>query len=101
MAAEDSIGPAWVDFPLGRPLGPVAGNLTARPFGLRFSSAPGSVVDLEWETVRYDPVRQIAVVSGPDGSVLPAMKHTSTKTKTTTNIHDRLPPDDDEDWTGS
>jgi putative ATP-grasp target RiPP len=58
------------------------------------------VVDLDWAEVCYDRERQIAVVNDPSGVVMPAMKHTSTKTKTTTNTEDRNPPDDDENWTG-
>jgi putative ATP-grasp target RiPP len=101
MSSDAVIGPAWIDFPLAEPSGPVPESLTARPFGLRHSSEPGAVVDLDWGDVRYDRERQIAVVDDPDGVVVPAMKHTSTKTKTTTNTEDRNPPDDDEDWTGS
>ena len=100
MTADATVSPAWVDFPLGEHLGPVPESPTVRPFGLRHSSDPGTVIDLDWTNVRYDRERQIAVVDDPSGAVVPAMKHTSTKTKTTTNIDDRKPPDDDEDWTG-
>lgn len=100
MSVDTAIGPAWIDFPLGEPLGPISESPTARPFGLRHSSEPRAVIDLDWRDVRYDRERQIAVVDDPTGVVVPAMKHTSTKTKTTTNTEDRNPPDDDEDWTG-
>lgn len=100
MTADGTIGPVWIDFPLGEVLGPVSELLTVRPFGLRHSSEPAAVVDVDWADVRYDRVRQIAMIDDPGGAVVPAMKHTSTKTKTTTNTQDRNPPDDDEDWTG-
>jgi putative ATP-grasp target RiPP len=101
MTPDAAIGPAWIDFPLSDPQGPSSELPTVRPFGLRYKAEPHEVANVTWNDLSYDAARQIAVVNDPDGVIVPAMKHTSTKTKTTSNSADRNPPDDDEDWTGS
>jgi putative ATP-grasp target RiPP len=58
------------------------------PFGLKYAVAPAETVDVDLPSISYDPDRQIAVVSDGDATV-PAMKHTSTNTKTTTASQDR------------
>lgn len=75
----------------------------ARPFGLRYAVSPpaSSVVSIDFSRVSYDPVRQIAIVTEDDGSVLPAMRHTSTRTTTSTASEDRGGPDRDTDATGT
>lgn len=97
----ETIGPAWIDFPLGVNQDPVSEAPTARPFGLRYTTEPREVVDVVWSDLSYDATRQMAVISDQTGNVIPAMKHTNTKTKATTNTQDRNPSDEDEDWTGS
>lgn len=101
MIPDATIGPAWINLPLDVSQGPVSESPTVRPFGLRYATEPHEVVDVVWADLSYDPAQQIAIVTDPSGHVVPAMKHTSTKTKTTTNVQDRNPPDDDEDWTGT
>jgi putative ATP-grasp target RiPP len=94
---------AGAHFPLGLPLPPARSGVTAMaPFGLlrAVPPSPSAVVDVDWSAIGFDPSRQIAVIVD-DGTVLPAMKHTSTQTKTSTNSHDRNPPDDDKDATGT
>lgn len=71
---------------------------TARPFGLRYAVVPPSTIDVDLSTLGYDADRQIAIVLDGD-VVVPAMRHTSTKTKTQTG--DKSGPDDDEDATGT
>jgi putative ATP-grasp target RiPP len=93
-------------FPLGAALGvndeTAGAGKTVSPFGLRYVTAPaaGSVVEVDFSEISYDPVRQIAVVADDDGSLLPAMKHTSTTTKTSTASNDRKGSDSDTDYTG-
>jgi putative ATP-grasp target RiPP len=71
---------------------------TVRPFGLRYAVVPLATVDVDLSTLRYDDDRQISVML--DGNVMvPAMRHTSTKTKTQTG--DTSKPDTDEDATGT
>lgn len=76
---------------------------TAYPFGLRYVvRAPASAVAVvDYSRIQYDEVRQIAVVTGDDGSLLPTMKHTSTQTKTATASQDRNGEDSDTDATGT
>jgi putative ATP-grasp target RiPP len=100
MTAGD-LDRAGAHFPLGASLGPEQEQEGVRPFGLGFAVVPCSAVELHWEQLGYDPVRQITTVTDEAGTILPAMKHTSTKTKTDTNAADRKPPDDDEDATGT
>jgi putative ATP-grasp target RiPP len=57
-------------------------------------------VDVDFSTISYDPVRQIALAVDGSGSVIPAMKHTSTRTKTSTGSQDRKGADSDSDATG-
>jgi putative ATP-grasp target RiPP len=73
-----------------------------RPFGLRYATAPppSSMVEVDIAKISYDPVRQISLVTGDDDSLLPAMKHTSTTTKTSTGSHDRQGADSDTDASG-
>ncbi|HUZ26026.1 MAG TPA: putative ATP-grasp-modified RiPP [Streptosporangiaceae bacterium] len=81
---------------------PAGDGQAARPFGLRYATAPaaGSLVEVDLSKISYDPVRQISLVTDDDGSLLPAMKHTSTATKTSTGSHDRKGADSDSDSTG-
>lgn len=92
---------AGMHFPLGAPLRPGDADTEVRPFGLRYSVKPDSVVDLDWDQITYDPDRQISIVTDDAGTIVPAMRHTSTKTKTSTNSDDRKPPDSDEDASGT
>lgn len=75
----------------------------AVPFGLRYAvPAPASAVAVvDYARIRYDEARQIAVIEGDDGSLLPAMRHTSTQTKTATASQDRQGEDSDTDATGT
>lgn len=76
---------------------------TALPFGLRYvtTAPPASTVQIDFSKIGYDPVRQISVMACGDGSLLPAMKHTSTTTKTSTASHDRQGNDSDTDASGT
>lgn len=68
----------------------------AWPFGLRYATA-ARVVDVDLAAIRYDRHQQIALID--DGlAAIPAMRHTSTVTKTHTG--DRSGPDSDTDATG-
>jgi len=90
-------------FPLSAPAGePAASGQVVLPFGLRYATAvpPASVVRIDFTKISYDPARQISVVADDDGSLLPAMKHTSTTTSTSTASHDREGNDSDTDSTG-
>jgi putative ATP-grasp target RiPP len=82
--------------------GPLRARWAARPFGLRYATAfsRSSVVDVDFSRITYDPVRQIALVGDDDGSLIPAMKHTSTHTSTSTGSQDRKGADSDSDATG-
>ncbi|MCW2914405.1 MAG: hypothetical protein JWN52_2473 [Actinomycetia bacterium] len=100
MTISNDVARVGSHFPLGAQLGPYIGGEAVRPFGLQYATEPTEVIDLEWDQLGYDEGRQIAIVTDEDGAILPAMKHTSTKTKTSTNSDDRKPPDDDEDATG-
>lgn len=94
-------------FPLGTALGThdesAGDGPIVVPFGLRYVTAPAasSVVRVDFSKISYDPVRQIALVADDDGSLLPAMKHTSTSTSTSTASHDREGNDSDTDSSGS
>jgi putative ATP-grasp target RiPP len=91
-------------FPLSRPLPDGDSDAPAlRPFGLRFASTPtaAAMVDLDWSRIGYDETQQVATVTDDDGTVLPAMRHTSTRTSTTTASQDRNPTDNDTDTTGT
>ena len=91
-------------FPLGEALADDHSDASAvRPFGLRFATTPtaAAVVDIDWSKVGYDQAHQITTVTEDDGTVLPAMKHTSTRTSTTTSSHDRKGADSDTDSTGT
>lgn len=70
-----------------------------RPFGLQYLVDPplDAASDIEMSAMRFDEASQMAVLIGESGSV-PACKHTSGKTKTTTNVNDRQSSDDDEDY---
>lgn len=90
-------------FPLGS--GPTADSgreAAVVPFGLRYATTPSdaATVDLDFSKISYDPESQIAILTDDDGTILPAMRHTSTKTKTETQSRDREGPDDDTDATG-
>lgn len=87
-------------FPLGRAFSEVEESPVGsiKPFGLRYAVQPAETVEVDLSTLSYDEEQQIAVVSG-DGVVVPAMKHTSTKTKTHTG--DNRGGDSDEDSTGT
>lgn len=90
-------------FPLGAPLGQEAkAGQAVRPFGLRYVTVPqpAAVVQVDFSKISYDPVRQIGVVADDSGRLLPAMKHTSTMTKTSTASHDRASNDSDTDASG-
>jgi putative ATP-grasp target RiPP len=90
-------------FPLGATAGEaVASEAAVLPFGLRYVTAapPASVVRIDFAKISYDPARQISLVTEDDGSLLPAMKHTSTSTSTSTASHDREGNDSDTDSTG-
>jgi putative ATP-grasp target RiPP len=92
-------------FPLGEDLlrGGRGSERAALPFGLRYATTPAvaAAVRLDFSRIAYDPEQQIAVVTEDDGTLLPAMRHTSTQTKTETGSHDRTGPDDDTDTTGT
>jgi putative ATP-grasp target RiPP len=106
MQASDLLR-AGQHFPLGVAFGPdpdrPAAIATVRPFGLRWAQTPSAAgrVELDWSAIGYDPERQIATVDDGEGHVLPAMRHTSTQTTTSTSEHDRNPPDSDTDATGT
>lgn len=68
-----------------------------RPFGLKYAVPSARTIDVDRSKITFDPRRQIAVVRGDDGLV-PAMRHTSTQTKTQTG--DRSGPNSDTDTTG-
>jgi putative ATP-grasp target RiPP len=89
-------------FPLGENLAERESSV-ATPFGLRYATLPndGSRVELDFSRISYDPERQIATVIDDDGSIIPAMRHTSTQTKTTTASQDRKGDDSDTDATGT
>ena len=97
-------------FPLGAGLGAsedivtesAEGGEAKLPFGLRYVTAPpeSSVVKVDFSKISYDPVQQMALIADDDGSLLPAMKHTSTTTKTSTASHDREGNDSDTDASG-
>jgi putative ATP-grasp target RiPP len=74
---------------------PVKGG---RPFGLRCVGGPdpGANCELDLASVRLDEMTQIAVMTGGAGDV-PAFKHTSGQTSTTTNVQDRKNTDSDTD----
>ncbi|MBO0802110.1 MAG: putative ATP-grasp-modified RiPP [Nocardiopsaceae bacterium] len=82
--------------------GQAAGD-PVRPFGLRYATAvPASAIaSIDFSGIRYDEEQQIAVVTDDDGTLIPAMKHTSTRTKTSTASHDRQGDDSDTDATGT
>lgn len=88
-------------FPLGRHVPPdnATGDPNDRimPFGLKYAVTPHATVDVDFSALSYDADRQIAVVDD-DGTLIPAMRHTSTKTKTHTG--DRSSGDSDTDTTG-
>lgn len=91
-------------FPLEEERGGRAAGDQVRPFGLRYAtSVPASAVaSIDFSRISYDEKRQIALVADDDGTLIPAMKHTSTQTKTSTASHDRKGGDDsDTDSTGT
>lgn len=91
-------------FPLGEPLQrPGDGGADTHtdstmvvPFGLRLAGEPQQA-RVDMSQVAYDEQRQIAVV-GEGGDLVPALKHTSTVTKTFTSDRDK--PETDTDATG-
>lgn len=87
-------------FPLGRAFPEVRQGATGgvRPFGLKYAVKPAVTVEVDLSTLTYDADRQISVVA--DGGIMvPAMKHTSTRTATQTGDTNR--GDSDTDSTGS
>lgn len=87
-------------FPLGaREEGVESANRVndASPFGLRYLTQPptSAIAEIDHTKIIYDPDRQIAIVINDDESVLPALRHTSVQTKTSTASHDRGAPDTD------
>jgi putative ATP-grasp target RiPP len=102
MSANELVW-ASEQFPMGAPIDENVGNPQAAfPFGLRYAVTPpsASVVQIDFSKISYDAARQISVVAEDDGSVTPAMKHTSTVTKTSTASHDRTGDDKDTDSSG-
>lgn len=106
MSTDDLMRPEH-HFPLSAALDPDMADPNCNknglyPFGLRYVIAPAesSVVEVDFSRISYDPVQQISVILDDDGSLLPAMKHTSTTTKTSTASHDRKGDDADTDSTG-
>jgi putative ATP-grasp target RiPP len=87
-------------FPLGRAFDDVQEDAPSgvQPFGLKYAVKPAETVEVDVSTLAYDADRQISAVS-VGGIMIPAMKHTSTRT--TTHTGDRNPGDSDEDSTGS
>jgi putative ATP-grasp target RiPP len=105
---QDRIWRAADQFPLGSgprlaeiPDEPPSTDAGARPFGLRYVNdcplADHSSID--WATLHYDEERQIAMVAD-DGVILPAFKHTSNQTSTSTGDQDRRGADKDTDVGG-
>ncbi len=72
---------------------------SCRPYGLRYlvDPDPSATSDVDLTTVRFDDASQIAVMGDEFGGI-PAFKHTSGKTKTTTNVQDRETSDSDTDY---
>lgn len=70
-----------------------------RPFGLRFvtESVRSGEDALKMDAVQYDHDRQIMVMRS-DGVMIPAFKHTNSKTSTSTNVDDRRAGDSDTDY---
>jgi len=70
-----------------------------RPFGLRYliDAHSSANCELDLSSVRFDDELQIAVMNGESGG-MPAFKHTSGQTSTTTSIDDRKAPDSDTDY---
>ena len=87
--------------PLGRPFGMTDAKPQSpterRPFGLRLAVAPRHVIPLNLEALRYDPVRQIGLVEGVNGEVIPLMRHTDGQTNTQTNADGHGGNDSDTD----
>jgi putative ATP-grasp target RiPP len=71
----------------------------ALPFGIK-CAVSADTIDVDLPSVSYDSTRQIAVIIDGD-DILPAMRHTSTRTKTTTASQDRKGNDSDTDATGT
>jgi putative ATP-grasp target RiPP len=71
---------------------------TVRPFGLRYAVTPAETAEVDLSSLTYDEDEQISFV-GDGGVMVPAMRHTSTQTKTHTG--DRSNGDDDTDTTGT
>lgn len=62
-----------------------------RPFGVRYAVVPEPTRTcpvIDFSTWGYDPVRQIAVVQEPNGSVIEAARHCDGPTQTPTNTSD-------------
>jgi putative ATP-grasp target RiPP len=100
MTISDLTGAA-TQFPLGEQYGPAGEEPEGvTPFGLRYATppGPGAVTDVDWSAIGYDPARQIATVT-EDGEQVPAMKHTSGQTSTSTATQDRSGGDKDTDTT--
>lgn len=83
-------------FPLGRIVGLCeiddegSSSPDTRPFGLRYAASPNTAGrdGLDIAALDYDFDRQIAIMYD-GGLVLPAFKHTSNQTSTSTADHDR------------
>lgn len=105
MSKNDLVGQGD-QFPLGAALAiddeTAGAGETVLPFGLRYVTAPAatSIVKVDFSKISYDSDRQVALVADDDGSLLPAMKHTSTTTSTSTASNDRKGNDSDTDSTG-
>jgi putative ATP-grasp target RiPP len=87
-------------FPLGRAFDDVQTDTPGGvlPFGLKYAVKPAEMVEVDVSALAYDADRQISVVSAGE-IMIPAMKHTSTRTSTQTG--DSRGGDSDTDSTGS
>lgn len=99
VVEPDPVFPASAHFGLGAAFDRVQINTARaslhRPFGLRHAVEPVPV-DLDYSAARYDPVRQVAVIT-VDGVAVPFAKHTTGPTSTrTSDGHKGMDSDSDQ-----
>lgn len=98
----DLLHPVSAVFALGRPFGLLEADngMTATevmPFGLRRAVVAPAVEVGDLSAYGFDHDRQIGIVMGADGVVVPLLRHTTGQTRTTTNPDGHGGPDSDID----
>lgn len=73
----------------------------ARPFGLGFVTDAPATEPFDPAELVFDEQQQIMLAHGPDGTINPSWKHTSTTTSTNTGVNDSTAGDSDSDTADS